>query len=181
MADPILYSEGALSLWVGVPIIGRTQLPSAIGSRNCIRLPGVAPWIVAAIIALRCILPFPFMREPLADPCSIGTSVFQRYPRYRLVCPAFRIGALLPITEKIVIVFWMVGRGIHDLLALSIGDWITVHVEGRYLHGVSVIAAWRVLPRILHVDSVPIAALDLDTGHLEVEGTAWNCNHPLGS
>src|SRR6185437_4919800 len=42
---------------------------------------------------------------------------------------------------------------------------------------VDMVTSRRIFPRILHVDSIPVAALNLDTGYAEVKSTAGDCNH----
>src|SRR5450755_4798153 len=73
------------------------HVAALVGLGNGALVPGWPPRIQPPILALRRVLPFPFVRQPLARPCRISPRILQRYPGYRLVPPTVRVAALPPI------------------------------------------------------------------------------------
>ena len=58
---------------------------------------------------------------------------------------------------------------LQELLELGIGHWIFVDIERLDMHLMHVVAAGRILPRILHVHTNVIATLDHNADGLELE------------
>src|ERR1700724_788177 len=76
------------------------------------------------------------------------------------------------------IVLRVIASCVQEFLELSIGHWRTVHVKRRDMNAVTMRAPGGVFPRILHVDSWIVSALDLDAAHLKVVVTLGNADHP---
>src|ERR1700722_8516805 len=98
VAYHIHHSISARSAGVRIDVVRLRDGTSLHRDGYSLRFPGISPWIEARrIAALRCVLPFPLVWEPLAGPLGIGTSILQRDPGYRLVGPALRKGAVVPV------------------------------------------------------------------------------------
>src|ERR1035437_3819113 len=123
------YAKRACTPRVCVNRIRPTHGAALVRHWNRVGIPRVSPRICAPIRALRCILPFPFMRQTLPCPCRVGASILQGHPRHGLVLPTCRIRAVLPVPEEIQIILRMVMSSIEKLLKLRIGHWILVNPE----------------------------------------------------
>src|SRR5229473_1481524 len=74
-------------------VVRRPQIPSLLGDWNSVQVWTIAPGIHPSIVALRCILPLPFMGKPLAGPGGIRPCVLERDPSYGLAGPSVRVAA----------------------------------------------------------------------------------------
>ncbi len=150
---------------------------AGIGGRNGAMVPIVAPRIGPAVGALGRILPFPFVRQAFSGPLGVGARVFDRYPGDRLFRPAFGIGTVPPVLQKIMIVARMVVRGIEKLLEVGIGDWIFVDEERFDWACLRMMPACLVFPGILHIHADVVIAFDLDSGDSKLKVAARNAHH----
>src|SRR5580692_12469963 len=102
------------------------------------------------------------MGQAFPRPTRIGPSVFLGDPCHRFIFPPLQKAAILPITEKIEIVFWMIFGGVNELLEISVSNRVLVDVERSHMHGMLMKAAWRVFPRILHIHPSVIEPFNFD-------------------
>src|SRR5216684_3571518 len=123
------HREWACAQRVRVDRIRTPHGSSFVRHWHGVSIPCVSPWIHASIRTLCRILPLPFMRQTLSRPRSISSSIFKGHPRHRLVVPAGRIRAILPIPEEVQIILRMIMSRLEKLLKLCVGDRIFIDPE----------------------------------------------------
>src|ERR1700734_1862560 len=84
-------------------------------------IPLVAPGIQQVICALGR-LPPPPRGQALSRPSRIGAPSLLGDPRHRLVLPSLRVSSVLPIAEKILIIFGMIVAGGEEFFEFGIFD-----------------------------------------------------------
>jgi len=113
---PCLLRQTACARRMRVDFVGRAHSTALVGRGNRLCLPGISPGIGSAICTLSSVLPFPFVRQTLASPGSIGASVFDRDPRHGLVVPAVGILSILPVTQEVQVVQRTIGAASTNFL-----------------------------------------------------------------
>src|SRR5208283_4609166 len=101
------------------------------------------------------------MGQALAGPGGKGAGIFDRNPSHRLVFPAFGVDSICPIAQKIVPVLILrpIVGCFEELFELSVGHRSTVDVETMDVDAMTMKAARRILPRVLHIDAGIVTAL----------------------
>src|SRR5580698_8890358 len=123
------HAEGTGSLRMGIDSIRASHGARLVGYGHRTVIPLVAPGIQAAICALGSVLPLPLVGQALSSPTRIGARVLLGDPRHRLVLPSLRVSSVLPIAEKIQIIFGMIVAGVEEFLEFGIRDRVLVDIE----------------------------------------------------
>jgi len=181
ISNQIEEAEGAGALRVCVDVGERGAGMASVGGRNVCGVPIVAPGVEARIGGLRGVLPFPFVREALAGPGGVGTSIFERHPGDGFRVPAGGEIPFRPITQEIVILGGVIVRGVEKLLELRIGDGRTVDVIGVEMQAMKMRAAGGIFPGILDVDAGIVATFNFDAADGKIEIAFGDFNHAGGS
>ncbi len=69
---------------------------------------------------------------------------------------------MCPVLQEIVIVSRMVVSRIHEFLELRVRHRVTVDVKRFHIERLQMMAAWRILPRVLNIDADVVLAFNLD-------------------
>src|SRR5580692_2610058 len=138
-----------------------------IGHGRRAAVPLVTPRIEAAVRALGCVLPLPLMRQAFSSPTRVCPCVFLRDPGHRFIFPSRGIGPILPIAEKIQVVFGMIVGRVQKLLEFSVCNRVLIDIKRSDVHGVLMKASRGILPRILDIDADIVESLNLDSRNLE--------------
>src|SRR6267378_2860416 len=179
ISNQIEEAEGAGALRVCVDVGERGAGVAAVRGGNVRGVPIVAPRVEARIGGLRGVLPFPFVREALAGPGSVGASIFERDPGDGFRVPAGGEISFRPVAQEIVIVGGVIVRGVEELFELRVGDGCAVDVVAVEMEAVKMRAARRIFPGILDVNAGIVAAFDFDAADGEVEVGLGNLQHAL--
>src|SRR5208282_2750800 len=94
--------------------------------------------------------------------------ILDRNPGYGLILPPFRIAAIFPCTQEIVIVVWMIVRSVEKSLELGIGHGCAINIETVNVHSMPMKTPRRIFPRILNIYPGIIAAFDFNATNLKV-------------
>src|SRR5262249_41575769 len=154
---------------------------SVVGRRQCARAPFRTPRVEPSVNRLGRVLPFPFMRQALACPGSIGTGVFHRDPGHRLVCPAIRITSALPVPQEVMVIRWMVASRFQKSLELSVCNRRAINIEAANMQAMTMRPSWSWLPGILNVYTGVVATFNFNATYLETEVGLGNADHSRGS
>src|SRR6202140_5637311 len=122
-----------------------------IHRRKILRVQFLSPRKRAPIGRLRRILPLPFMREALMFPRGVSAGILYRDPRYGLVIPTRRIVAILPGSQKVVIVLRAITRRVQEFLKLSVSHRRPIDIKTVHVHSMAMEPASAGLPWILHI------------------------------
>src|SRR5580704_5963666 len=101
VANQVHHSEGAGSGWMRGNGIGTAHGAALVRSGDSGPIPLVSPRIEAAVGAFSGVLPFPFAWQTLPGPGGKDARIFKGNPGDRLVSPTLRVGAILPVAQKV--------------------------------------------------------------------------------
>src|ERR1700676_5043825 len=119
------------------------------------------------------------MREPLMSPRRIRASVFDRDPRHRLVVPPRRVIAVLPRSQEVVIVLWMIVGGIYEFLEFGIRYRRPIDIKRVQVHSMAMKSTCVRFPWILHIYSRIVSPLYFNATHLKVIIALGNAYHSV--
>src|ERR1700688_2685713 len=181
VADQIENSEETRTLWESRHVRKRMHHRTRIRRRKILRVHFLSPRIRPPIGRLRCILPLPFMRNALMRPCGVSAGILYRDPRYGLVIPTRRIVAVLPGSQKVVVVLRVIACCVQEFLKLGISHRRPIDIETLHMHSMAMEAASAGLPWILHVGPRIVTAFNFDSAHLKVIVAFGDVHHSLRS
>jgi hypothetical protein len=117
------------------------------------------------------------MGQALAGPSGKGPGILDRNPGHGLIFPARRIAPIFPVTQEIVVVLWTIVGCTQEFLELGVCHRRAVDKEATDVYSMPVGSPGGVFPRILHIHTGIVAALDFNAAHLKVVVSLRNADH----
>mmetsp|Transcript_14097 Transcript_14097/g.24808 ORF Transcript_14097/g.24808 Transcript_14097/m.24808 type:complete len:306 (+) Transcript_14097:678-1595(+) len=138
-----------------------------------------SPRVLAAVVALCSILPFPAVWQTPTNPCTILACLVEANVRdwfLRKLCP--RNCTAIPAFQPVVGIFWPISGRLKVRGILCICDGIFVHVKWTNSQNLTMLPPRMLFPWVLHIHTITVSPLDLQALHNKFKVICpWHINH----